>query len=178
MIPYARQSISYRDIYEVIKSLKRDFLTTGPLVEKFENELAAVVGAPTVVVSSGTAALHAAYSAIDLKPGDEIISSPISFIATHATAALFGAKIVFADINKQTGNIDPRSVEALINDRTKAVVGVDYAGQPIELDELKKITQKNGIFLVEDAAHSLGSSYKQQKVGSIADITTFSFFRH
>ena len=129
LIPYARQSISHRDVYAVVKSLRNDFLTTGPLVEKFENELESVVGAPTVVVSSGTAALHAAYSAIELQPGDEIIASPMTFIATHATAALFGAKIVFADI-----------------------------------------------YLVEDAAHSLGSKYKEKSVGSVADITTFSFF--
>jgi dTDP-4-amino-4,6-dideoxygalactose transaminase len=176
LIPYARQSISHRDVYAVVKSLRNDFLTTGPLVEKFENELESVVGAPTVVVSSGTAALHAAYSAIELQPGDEIIASPMTFIATHATAALFGAKIVFADINRKTGNIDPANVEALINHRTKAVVGVDYAGQPIELDELKRITEKNNIYLVEDAAHSLGSKYKEKSVGSVADITTFSFF--
>jgi dTDP-4-amino-4,6-dideoxygalactose transaminase len=89
---------------------------------------------------------------------------------------LFGAKIVFADINRRTGNIDPASAESLISHRTKAIVGIDYAGQPIELDELKRITEKNSIYLVEDAAHSLGSEYKQKKVGSIADITTFSFF--
>jgi dTDP-4-amino-4,6-dideoxygalactose transaminase len=176
LIPYARQSMNYKDIYAVVKSLRNDLLTTGPLVEKFENGLAAVVGAPTVVVSSGTAALHAAYSAIDLQPGDEIITSPMTFVATHATAALFGAKIVFADINGRTGNIDPASVESLISHRTKAIVGIDYAGQPIELDELKRIAEKNGIYLVEDAAHSLGSEFKQKKVGSIADITTFSFF--
>lgn len=168
--------MSYRDIYAVLKSLRRDLLTTGPLVEKLENELSSTVCASTVVVSSGTAALHAAYFAIDLRPGDEIITSPMTFVATHATAALLGAKIVFADINKKTGNIDPASAESLINHRTKAIVGIDYAGQPIELEELKRITEKNSIYLVEDAAHSLGSEYKQKKVGSIADITTFSFF--
>jgi len=168
--------MSYRDIYSVVRSLRKNLLTTGPLVEKFESELASVVGAPTVVVSSGTAALHAAYSAIDLRPGDEIITSPMTFVSTHATAALFGAKIVFADINRRTGNIDPVSAESLISHRTKAIVGIDYAGQPIELDELKRITEKNNIYLVEDAAHSLGSEYKQRKVGSVADITTFSFF--
>jgi dTDP-4-amino-4,6-dideoxygalactose transaminase len=176
MIPYGRQSISEQDIAAVIAALKSDFLTTGPLVEQFELELEKVVGAPTITVSSGTAALHCAYAAIDLQPGDEIITPPITFIATQATAALFGAKIVFADVQSDTGNIDPAAVEAAITPKTKAIVAVDYAGHPADLDELRKIADKNGIFLIEDAAHSIGSLYKNRPVGSIADITTFSFF--
>ncbi len=176
MIPYGRQSINEDDIAAVVKALKGDFLTTGPLVEKFEMELEKIVGAPCIVVSSGTAALHCAYAAIGIEPGDEIITPPITFIATQATAALMGAKIVFADIQLDTGNIDPRAAEAAITARTKAIVAVDYAGHPADLDELREIADKHSLFLIEDAAHSIGSTYKKRPVGSIADLTTFSFF--
>ena len=176
MIPYGRQSINKGDINAVISALKSDYLTTGPLVEKFELALENVVGAPTVVVSSGTAALHCAYAAIGIEPGDEVITPPITFIATQATAALMGAKIVFADVQSNTANIDPKAVEAAITPRTKAIVSVDYAGHPADMDELRIIANKHGIYLIEDAAHSIGSTYRGQPVGSLADITTFSFF--
>jgi dTDP-4-amino-4,6-dideoxygalactose transaminase len=164
------------DIQAVVKVLSSDWLTTGPVVEEFENSLSKLIGTPCITVSSGTAALHCAYSAIDLKPGDEVITPSITFIATQATAALFGARIVFADVLSDTGNIDPAAVEAAITPRTKAVVAVDFAGHPADLDELRSITTKYGIYLIEDAAHSLGSTYRDRHVGSIADITTFSFF--
>lgn len=176
MIPYGRQSINDKDIDAVVAALKGEFLTTGPLVEIFEQKLEEIVGAPCVSVSSGTAALHCAYAAIDLKPGDEVITPPITFVATQATAALLGAKIVFADVKLDTGNINPAAVEAAITSRTKAVVAVDYAGHPADLDELRTIANKYGIYLIEDAAHSIGSTYKNRPVGSIADLTTFSFF--
>jgi UDP-4-amino-4,6-dideoxy-N-acetyl-beta-L-altrosamine transaminase len=176
MIPYGRQSIDDSDITAVIKALQGNFLTTGPLVEEFERQLESIVGAPTVTVTSGTAALHCAYAAIGLEPGDEVITPPITFVATQATAALMGAKIVFADVQADTANIDPKAVESVITKRTKAIVAVDYAGHPADLDELKQITEKYGIFLIEDAAHSIGSIYKSRPVGSIADLTTFSFF--
>lgn len=176
VFPYGRHSVDERDIAAVVEALNSDWLTTGPLVEIFERELEKIVGAPTICVSSGTAALHCAYAAIDLKPGDEVITPPITFIATQATAALFGAKIVFADVLSDTANIDPSAVEAAITSRTKAIVAVDYAGHPADMDELRAIADKHGIFLIEDAAHSLGSTYKGRPVGSIADLTTFSFF--
>jgi len=176
MIPYGRHSISEEDIAAVVKSLRSDWLTTGPLVESFEAALEKVVGAPCISVSSGTAALHCAYAAIDLGPGDEVITPPITFIATQATAALFGASIVFADVQPDTANIDPQAVEAAITPRTKAIVAVDYAGHPADLDQLRSIADKHNIYLIEDAAHSIGSMYKDRPVGSIADITTFSFF--
>ena len=176
MIPYGRHSINDADIEAVVKALRSDWLTTGPLVEDFETALEKVVGAPCISVSSGTAALHCAYAAIGLQPGDEVITPPITFIATQATAAFFGAKIIFADIQPDTANIDPQAVEAAITPRTKAIVAVDYAGHPADLDELRAIADKHKIYLVEDAAHSIGSIYKGRPVGSIADITTFSFF--
>lgn len=176
MIPYGKQSINDDDIAAVVASLRGDFLTTGPLVEQFEIELEKIVGAPCVSVSSGTAALHCAYAAIDLQPGDEVITPPITFIATQATASMFGAKIVFVDVQADTGNIDPELVEAAITNRTRAIVAVDYAGHPADLDELRLIADKHALYLIEDAAHSLGSTYKGKPVGSIADLTTFSFF--
>jgi len=176
MIPYGRHSINDADIEAVVKALRSDWLTTGPLVEDFEAALEKVVGAPCISVSSGTAALHCAYAAIGLQPGDEVITPPITFIATQATAAFFGAKIVFADIQPDTANIDPQAVEAALTPRTKAIVAVDYAGHPADLDELRAIADKHKIYLIEDAAHSIGSVYKGRPVGSIADITAFSFF--
>jgi dTDP-4-amino-4,6-dideoxygalactose transaminase len=176
MIPYGRHSIDDEDIAAVVAALKSDWLTTGPLVEEFELALEKVVGAPCISVSSGTAALHCAYAAIGLGPGDEIITPPITFVATQATAALFGTKIVFADVQSDTANIDPKAVEAAITPRTKAIVAVDFAGHPADLDELRVIADKHKIYLIEDAAHSIGSTYKAYPVGSIADITTFSFF--
>ena len=176
MIPYGHQSINEDDIEAVSLALRGNFLTTGPLVEAFERDLEAVVGAPTTVVSSGTAALHCAYAAIGVEPGDEIITPPITFIATQATAALMGAKIVFADVQADTANIDPKAVETAITSKTKAIVAVDYAGHPADLDELRVIADKYRLYLIEDAAHSIGSNYKGRPVGSIADITTFSFF--
>jgi dTDP-4-amino-4,6-dideoxygalactose transaminase len=176
MIPYGRHSINQNDIDAVTNALNSDFLTTGPLVREFESQIEQVAGAPSITVTSGTAALHCAYSAIDVKPGDEIITPPITFVATQAAAALLGAKIVFADVQADTANIDPQSVEAAVTRKTKAIVAVDYAGHPAELADLRSIADKYGIYLIEDAAHSLGSIYRNRPVGSIADITTFSFF--
>ncbi|CAN2170682.1 WecE Predicted pyridoxal phosphate-dependent enzyme apparently involved in regulation of cell wall biogenesis [Candidatus Nanopelagicaceae bacterium] len=176
MIPYGRQSISDADIAAVSKALRGDFLTTGPLVEEFESLLTKYLDTPTLVVSSGTAALHCAYAAIGLKPGDEIITPPLTFIATQATAALLGATVRFADIDPETGTIDPKEVVKQINNKTRAVVAVDYAGHPAELKELKELTKNANIILIEDAAHSIGSKYYGQRIGGIADITTFSFF--
>jgi dTDP-4-amino-4,6-dideoxygalactose transaminase len=176
MIPYGRHSINDADVTAVVNALRSDWLTTGPLVEQFESALEDIVGAPCVAVSSGTAALHCAYAAIGLQPGDEIITPPITFIATQATAAFFGAKIVFADVQSDTANIDPSAVEEVITSRTKAIVAVDYAGHPADLAELRTIADKYGVYLIEDAAHSIGSTYRDRPVGSIADLTTFSFF--
>lgn len=176
MIPYGRHSIDQSDIDAVSDALNSDFLTTGPLVEEFEKEIERLIGAPAITVTSGTAALHCAYAAIGLQPGDEIITPPITFVATQATAALMGAKIVFADVQADTANIDPKAVEAAITPKTKAIVAVDYAGHPADLNDLRLLADKHGLYLIEDAAHSLGSSYRGNPVGSIADITTFSFF--
>lgn len=176
-IPYGHQSVSWVDALTVAQGAKAEWMTMGPALERFETDLAKFSGAfHAVAVSSGSAALHCAYAAIDLGPGDEIITSPMTFASTATTAINLGAKVVFADIQPDTGNIDPQQVESLLSPKTKAIVAVDYAGHPADLDELLRISRKNGVALIEDAAHSLGSVYRNRPVGSIADITTFSFF--
>ena len=176
-IPYGKQSINQDDIDAVVGVLKGDWLTTGPAVEKFEFDLQQFTGGvPVLSVSSGTAALHCAYVAAGIGPGDEVITPPLTFIATQAMAVFCGAKIVFCDVRSDTGNIDPNQIENKITARTKAVVAVDYAGHPADLDEIRKICDKRKLIFIEDASHALGSKYKSQYVGSIADITTFSFF--
>ena len=153
------------------------WLTTGPAVEEFEEKLQLFTGGASVVaVSSGTAALHAAYFAAGLSAGDEVITPPITFVATQAAAVALGATIVFADVCEDTANIDPAAVESAITARTRAIVAVDYAGHPADMDELRAVADKHGLLLIEDAAHSLGSRYRTRPVGSIADITAFSFF--
>jgi UDP-4-amino-4,6-dideoxy-N-acetyl-beta-L-altrosamine transaminase len=176
MIPYGRHSVDEQDIDAVVSSLRSDWLTTGPLVEDFERKLEEVVGSPAISVSSGTAALHCAYAAIGLKAGEEVITPPITFVATQATAAMLGAKVVFCDVSLETGNIDPHQVERLITSKTKALVAVDYAGHPCDMDDLREIADRHGIYLIEDAAHSIGSTYRERPVGSLADLTTFSFY--
>jgi dTDP-4-amino-4,6-dideoxygalactose transaminase len=177
MIPYGRQDVDEADIAAVVKVLRGDWLTTGPAVEQFEQDLQAWTGeVPVVAVSSGTAALHVAYAAAGIGPGDEVITPPITFIATQATAVMLGATIIFADVQSDTANIDPQAVEAAITSRTKAIVAVDYAGHPADMDELRVIADRHSLILIEDAAHSLGSTYRGRLVGSLADITTFSFF--
>ena len=177
MIPYGRQDVNHDDIQAVVDVLQSDWLTTGPAVDRLEQRLQEVTGGtPVLAVTSGTAALHVAYAAAGIGPGDEIITPPITFIATQATAVALGATVVFADVSLDTANIDPEAVEAAIGPRTKAIVAVDYAGHPADLDALSRIAQKHGLLLIEDAAHSLGSTYKGRQVGSVADITTFSFY--
>ena len=177
MLPYGRQSISDADIAAVAGVLRGDWITSGPPVEAYEDKLSQVIGdVPVVAVSSGTAALHCAYSAAGIGPGDEIITPPLTFVATQATAVALGASIAFADICDDTGNIDPAAVEAAITPRTKAIVAVDYAGHPADMHELRRIATRHSLLLIEDAAHSLGSHYSGHPVGSLADLTTFSFF--
>lgn len=176
-IPYGRQSVNDDDIAAVVDALSSDWLTMGPRVAEFEAAVAERAGtSDAVAVSSGTAALHAAYAGIGLGPGDEVITSPMTFVATAATAAIQGATIVFADVQEDTANIDPSSVESLLTDRTRVIAGVDYAGHPVDLDELRDLADTHGAILLEDAAHSIASTYRGRPVGSIADVTTFSFF--
>lgn len=176
-IPYGHQSIDETDVAAVVDALRGDWLTTGPAVAAFEAEIAAVAGtAEAVAVTSGTAALHAAYAAAGVTAGDQVVVPALTFAATASTASLLGAEIVFADIEEDTGNIDPAAVAALVSDRTKVVSVVDYAGHPADIDALLAIARGAGALLLEDAAHSIGSGYRGRPVGSLADVTTFSFF--
>jgi dTDP-4-amino-4,6-dideoxygalactose transaminase len=175
-ISYARHHLDKSDRRAVLDVLKGDWLTIGPKVDEFELKLSEYLDVPTTVMSSGTAALHAAYHAIGISEGDEIITPPLTFIATQAAAMHLGAKPVFVDVNRDSGNLDANLVEGAITSKTKAIVTVDYAGQPGEIESLKRIANKHHLYLIEDAAHSLGSTLNGRKVGGLADLTTFSFF--
>lgn len=175
-IPYGRQSIEEEDIAAVVETLKSDYLTTGPKVGEFEAALAKYVGAKhAVAVNSGTAALEIAVGALQLPEGSEIITTPFTFVACANCCLYNGCKPVFADIAPKTYNLDPEAVKKKITKKTKAIIYVDYAGQPCEIDELKGIAQEHGLKLIEDAAHALGAEYKGKKVGAFADMTCYSF---
>lgn len=177
MLPYGRQSINETDIEAVAEVLRGDWLTTGPSVSGFEEALAEYSGATRVVTAtSGTAALHMAYAAAGVKEGDEVITTPMTFVATASSAMACGARITFADVEADTANIDSTIVESLASDETAVIAGVDYAGQPVDMDELNRIAHAHGALTVQDAAHSIGSTTKGRPVGSVADLTTFSFF--
>jgi perosamine synthetase len=176
MIPYGRQSIDEDDIRAVVDVLRSDWLTTGPKVAEFEQFFAQFAGAKeAVAVNSGTAALHAAMYALKIEPGDEVIVPAITFAATANCVVFQGGTPVFVDVNPDTLLIEPEQVESKINSRTRAVIAMDYAGQPADYDRLRAITDKNGIALVADACHSLGAKYKDRKVGTLADLNIFSF---
>jgi dTDP-4-amino-4,6-dideoxygalactose transaminase len=177
LLPYGRQSVTEEDIEAVGAVLRGDWLTTGPAVRQFEEDLSALAGGvATVAVTSGTAALHVAYAAAGVGPGDEVVCAPMTFVATAATAALQGAKIVFADVSPETGNLLPDAAEAAMTSRTRVVSAVDYAGHPARHDELVKVAHDSGALLLADAAHSVGGAWQGRPVGSLADLTTFSFF--
>lgn len=177
MLPYGRQSIDEADVEAVVRTLHTDWLTTGPEVDRFEEAIAKRAGVPhAVTVTSGTAALHVAYYAAGIEPGDEVVTTPLTFMATAAGAALHGATIKFADVDPATGNLDPAAAEAEVTDRTKVVAAVDYAGVPVDAPAFRALAQKHGVLFLEDAAHSIGSTLDGVPVGSLADITTYSFF--
>ena len=173
---YGKQWVSEEDAKAVAEVLTGPLITCGPKVEEAERLLEKYTGAKhAVVCSNGTAALHCACIAAGVGPGDEVITTPITFAASANCALYCGARPVFADINPETYNIDPASIEAHITEHTKAVVAVDFTGQAVELNEIKAICEKHGLILIEDAAHSIGTAYDGKMVGSIADMTTFSF---
>ena len=173
---YGHQYLDQADYDAVLDVLKSDYLTCGPKINELEAKLCEITGAKyAVVCSNGTAALHMAAMAAGIGAGDELITTPITFAASANCALYCGAKPVFADINERTYNIDPDSVEAHITPATKAVVAVDFTGQAVELDRLQEICKKHNLVLIEDGAHSIGTKYNGKGVGSIADMTTFSF---
>lgn len=173
---YGKQTIEDDDIKAVVDTLKSPLITCGPKVDELEKELCEYTGARyAVAVSNGTAALHCACIAAGIGPGDEVITTPMTFAASANCALYCGARPVFADINPETYNIDPDSIRKCITSRTKAIIAVDFTGQVVEADEIRKICDEYGLLFIEDAAHSIGTSYNGIKVGNIADITTFSF---
>lgn len=174
-IPYGRQSISAGDIAAVDDVLNSAWLTTGPAVDAFEEALEQRTGHPTVSVTSGTAALHVAYSALGVGPGHTVITTPLTFVATASAAALLGAKVRFADVDPGTGLVDPESVQALVDSSTRVVAAVDYAGVPADYVALREMLPAS-VYLLADAAHSIGAARDGVVVGDMADISTFSFF--
>jgi len=175
-LPYGHQWVGKEDIKAVAKVLKGDWLTQGPIVKEFEKAVAKYCKVRyAVALSSGTAALHAVYFAAGIQKGDEVIMSPLTFAATASTAVLLGAKPVFADIKEDTLNIDPAKVVKRITKKTKAIMAVDFAGNPCDYKELLGIARKHNLLLLEDGAHALGAVWQGRKIGSIADMTVLSF---
>ncbi len=178
LLPYGRQSLDDADIQAVVEVLKSDWLTTGPKIGEFEERFAACVGARHAVsFSSGTAALHGAAFAAGLGPGDEAITTPMTFCATANCILYQGATPVFADVSADTLNLDPQEVSKKLSSCTKAIIAVDYAGHPAALDELGELakTQVHQALLIEDACHALGAEFQGKRVGGIAGMTVFSF---
>jgi perosamine synthetase len=175
-LPYGHQSIEAEDIQAVVDVLHSDWLTTGPKIDEFEEAFAARVGAKHAVgFSSGTAALHGAVFAAGLKPGDEAVTSPMTFAATANCVLYQGARPVFADVCRDTLNLDPEQVVVCITKKTRAVLPVDYAGHPADLEAILKLADRHGLTVIEDACHALGAWYKGRPTGGIAHMTVFSF---
>lgn len=175
-LSYGKQTVDEEDIQAVVDVLKGDYLTTGPFVKEFEEKVASYVGAKyAVAVSNGTAALHVACLAAGITEGDEVIVSSLTFAASSNAVLYCGGTPVFADVDSKTYNIDPMDIERKITNKTKALVVVDFAGQPVDMDEIIAIANKHDLIIIEDAAHALGSKYKNERVGTRADMVTFSF---
>lgn len=177
-IPYGRQYIDKDDIEAVVKVLKGDYLTTGPYVQEFEKRFAQKVGAKYgVAVSSGTAALHLACMAAAIGPGDEVITSPMTFAASANCAAYVGAKPVFADIERLTGNIDVVEIEKQLTEKTRALIPVHYTGLPCDMETINQIARRHNLIVIEDACHALGARYRDTVIGdcTYSDMTVFSF---
>jgi len=176
LLPYGRQSVDDSDIRAVVDVLRSDWLTTGPKVGEFEGAFATRVQAKYAVsFSSGTAALHAAAFTAGLKAGDEAITTPMTFAATANCVLYQGATPVFADVRPDTLNVDPEQVEHRVTAKTRAILPVDYAGHPADLDAILEIARRHGLLVIEDACHALGAEYRGRAVGSVSDMTVFSF---
>lgn len=176
LLPYGCQSVDEQDIQAVVEVLKSDWLTTGPKVLEFEQSFAEWVGAGYAIsFSSGTAALHGAAFAAGLGPGDEAITSPMTFAATANCVLYQNATPVFADVSHDTLNLDPQPAASKITQQTKAILPVDYAGHPADLDAFLELAERHGLTIIEDACHALGAEYRGRRVGSMAHMTVFSF---
>ena len=175
-IPYGHQWIDEGDIEEVVKVLESDWITTGPKIEEFETALSRYIGCKyAVAVNSGTSALDIAVQTLNLPKGSEVITTPFTFVATSNAILYNNLKPVFVDIEKETRNINPEEIIKKYTGKTKAIIYVDYAGQPCDIEEIKEIAEEHDLFLIEDACHAIGAEYKGKKVGNFADMTVFSF---
>ena len=175
-IPYGHQWIDEDDIEEVVKVLRSDWITTGPKIEEFEGALCKYIGCKyAVAVNSGTSALDIAVQSLNLPEGSEIITTPFTFVATSNAILYNGLKPVFADICSDTFNIDPDEIRKKISRDTRAIIYVDYAGQPCDIKAIKEIADEFDLYLIEDASHAIGAEYGNEKVGNFADLTIFSF---
>jgi len=175
-LPYGTQWIDNEEIEEVIDSLKSNWITTGPKMTLFEENFKNFIGSKyAVAANSGTAALHISTSSINIQPGDEVITTPLTFVASANCVVYRGGTPILADIKKDTYNIDPSEIEKKITPNTKAIIPVHFAGQPCDMDEISEIARKNNLYVIEDAAHAIDAEYKGKKVGNISDLTIFSF---
>lgn len=176
LLPYGQQWLDDDDIEAVVNVLRGDFITQGPTIEAFESKVADYVGAKyAVAFANGTAALHGACFAAEIGEGDEIITTPITFLASSNCVLYQGGTPVFADIDMETYNVDPLEIKSKITDKTKAIIAVDFSGQPAEIDRISMLARDHNLVLIQDAAHSLGATFAGQRVGSLADMTMFSF---
>lgn len=176
LLPYGQQWLEEDDIAAVTNVLRSPFITQGPAITEFEEAVARYVGVDyAVAFCNGTAALHAACYAAGIGAGDEVITTPITFVASANCALYMGARPVFVDIDPHTYNLNPDLLGQAITPRTKAIVAVDFTGQPADMDPIRQVADKHGLVVIEDAAHSLGATYKGNKVGTLADMTMFSF---
>ncbi len=176
-LPFAFPDIRDEEIEEVIDTLRSGWITTGKKTKRFEEEFREYIGCEhAIALSSCTAALHLALVAADIGKGDEVITTPFTFAATGEVINYVGATPVFVDIEEDTYNVDPNKIEDAITPQTKAIIPVHYAGQPCDMDRILKIAKKYDLIIIEDAAHALGAKYKGKKVGTIGDISAFSFY--
>ena len=175
-LPYGSHWLDDKEINEVIDTLKSSWITTGPKMRIFEEKFKKMRGSKhAIAVNSGTAALHISTSSIGIKPGDEVITTPMSFVASSNCILYRGGTPVFADIKNDTYNIDPLEIRKKITPKTKAIIPVHFTGQPCDMDEIQEIAEENNLYIIEDAAHAIDAEYKCKKIGNISDLTTFSF---
>jgi len=175
-IPYGHQWIDEEDIKEVVNALKSDWITTGPKVKEFEDKICKYIGCKYgAAVNSGTSALDIAVQTLNLPKGSEVITTPFTFVATSNAILYNNLKPVFADIEKETRNINSEEIRKKITEKTKAIIYTDYAGQPCDIKEIKEIADEHDLYLIEDACHALGAEYRNKKTGNFADMTVFSF---
>ncbi len=174
---FGQPDIREPEIQEVVKTLRSKWIGTGPKVEQFEKEFARYIGCKhALALSSCTAGLHLSLETLRVGPGDEVITTPISFVATANVIVHCGARPVFVDVDRKTMNIDPERVKNALSSRTKVILPVHMAGRPCDMDALLELREKHGLFLVEDAAHAIEAMYKNKKIGTIGDLTAFSFY--